>query len=63
MAIGILSYCANGEGCYDLRDRVYIGPALYNESKALEDIKDLKKVFICLHKHSDIIDNYCFRPG
>jgi len=42
--LGILSYCINEEGCAGQRSKIYVGPAVYNEENAANEIKDLRKI-------------------
>jgi len=42
--LGILSYCANDQGCANQRNKTYIGTAVYESKVVLSDVKKLRKV-------------------
>ena len=45
--IAILSYCVRELACKIRRKGKYAGPAYFTKTKAMEEIKDLKKVNFC----------------
>jgi len=54
VAIALLSYCMNGEGCRSLRSKSKIGPAVYHEDVAIEEVSALREsgidiVIVYLH--------------